>query len=334
MCWFPDADEREHISESPACLVHRGFSVSTDPYTRSTVMSKPNLGFIGLGIMGRPMVKNLLKADYSVTVWNRSEPGILECVDAGAQRGDSPSDVAAKSDIVISCVTDSPDVEMVYLGENGVIESARDGMIAIDMSTISPSVARDVATALGEKGAIMLDAPVSGGDKGAIEGTLSIMVGGPEETFNEMLPVFEAMGKRITYIGPSGDGQVTKLCNQIAGAVNILAMSEALVLAAKSGANVAKVLEAISAGAAGSWMLTNLGPKILERDFDPGFMVRLQQKDLRLVLDAAKELKMSVPGTALVNQLFQAVEAHGLGDDGTQSLVKALEGLALVEVNG
>jgi 3-hydroxyisobutyrate dehydrogenase len=297
-------------------------------------MSKPNLGFIGLGIMGRPMVKNLLKAGYSVTVWNRSEPGILECVDAGAQRGDSPSDVAAKSDVVISCVTDSPDVEKVYLGENGVIESAREGMVAIDMSTISPSVARDVATALGDKGASMLDAPVSGGDKGAIEGTLSIMVGGPEDTFTEMMPVFEAMGKRITYIGPSGTGQTTKLCNQIAGAVNILAMSEALVLAAKSGANVTKVLEAISAGAAGSWMLNNLGPKILERDFDPGFMVRLQQKDLRLVLDAAKELKMSVPGTALVNQLFQAVEAKGCGENGTQSLVKALESLADTEVTG
>ena len=167
-------------------------------------MSKPNLGFIGLGIMGRPMVKNLLKAGYSVTVWNRSEPGILECVDAGAQRGDSPSDVAAKSDVVISCVTDSPDVEKVYLGENGVIESAREGMVAIDMSTISPSVARDVATALGDKGASMLDAPVSGGDKGAIEGTLSIMVGGPEETFNAMVPVFEAMGNGSRTSVPAG----------------------------------------------------------------------------------------------------------------------------------
>jgi len=297
-------------------------------------MSKPRLGFIGLGIMGRPMVKNLLKAGYRVTVWNRSEPGIKACVEAGAERGISPADVAAKSDVVISCVTDSPDVKQVYLGEKGVVESARPGMIAIDMSTISPSVAREVAGVLGAKGVKMLDAPVSGGEKGAIEGALSIMVGGPEETFNECLPILEAMGKRITHIGANGMGQIVKLCNQVVGALNNLAMCEGLILAAKAGADVNKMVEAVSAGAAGSWAMTNLAPKILKRDFAPGFMIKLHQKDLRLVLEAAKELKTSLPGTALVNQLMQSVESSGLGDEGIQSLVKALEALSHTEVRG
>ncbi len=294
-------------------------------------MSKPELGFIGLGIMGRPMVKNLLKAGYEVTVWNRSEPGIADCVDAGAKRGASPADVAAKADVVLSCVTDSPDVEQVYLGEDGVIHSVSEGMIAIDMSTISPMVAQSVAEKLGEKGVKMLDAPVSGGESGAVGGTLSIMVGGPDETFEQCLPILEAMGSRITHIGPNGLGQTVKLCNQITGAVNILAMCEGLVLGAKFGADMEKLVEAVSAGAAGSWMMSNLAPKILERDFSPGFMIKLQQKDLRLVLEAAQEMKVSLPGTALVNQLFQSVEGLGLGDEGTQALVKALESLAHVE---
>jgi 3-hydroxyisobutyrate dehydrogenase len=297
-------------------------------------MSKPRLGFIGLGIMGRPMVKNLLKASYEVTVWNRSEPGIKASIEAGAKRGSSPADVASKVDVVLTCVTDSPDVKQVYLGEKGVIESARPGMIAIDHSTISPSVAREVAAELGRKGVRMLDAPISGGEIGAIQGTLSIMVGGPEETFGECRPILEAMGKRITYIGPSGLGQTVKLCNQIIGALTNLAMCEGLILAAKAGADMNKMVEAVSAGAAGSWALSNLAPKILKRDFKPGFMIRLQQKDLRLVLEAAKELKLSLPGTALVNQLFQSVEGEGLGDEGIQGLVKALEKLSLVEVKG
>jgi len=297
-------------------------------------MSKPRLGFIGLGIMGRPMVKNLLKASYEVTVWNRSEPGIKASIEAGAKRGSSPADVASKVDVVLTCVTDSPDVKQVYLGDKGVIESARPGMIAIDHSTISPSVAREVAAELGRKGVRMLDAPISGGEIGAIQGTLSIMVGGPEETFGECRPILEAMGKRITYIGPSGLGQTVKLCNQIIGALNNLAMCEGLILAAKAGADMNKMVEAVSAGAAGSWALSNLAPKILKRDFKPGFMIRLQQKDLRLVLEAAKELKLSLPGAALVNQLFQSVEGEGLGDEGIQGLVKALEKLSLVEVKG
>ncbi len=297
-------------------------------------MSKPKLGFVGLGIMGRPMVKNLLKAGYEVVVWNRSEPGIQDTVGAGATRAESPADVAAKSDVVLSCVTDSPDVERVYLGENGVTESLREGMICIDHSTISPTVARQVADALAAKGVRMLDAPISGGEIGAIEARLSIMVGGDEGAFTECTPIFEAMGQRITYIGASGAGQTTKLCNQIAGALNNLAACEALLLAAKSGVNMEAMLEAISGGAAGSWVLDNLAPKVLKRDFDPGFMIRLQQKDLRLVMEAAKELKLALPGISMVNQLFQAVEARGLEDEGVQALVKSLEWLNDVEAEG
>jgi len=280
------------------------------------------------------MVSNLLKAGYEVTVWNRSEPKIARCVEAGARRGLSPADVAARVDVVLSCVTDSPDVRQVYLGAKGIIESARPGLVTIDHSTISPTVAREVAAELGKKGVKMLDAPVSGGEIGAIEGTLSIMVGGDEETFNAARPILEAMGKRITYIGASGLGQTVKLCNQVIGALNNLAMCEGLILAAKAGADMNRMVEAVSAGAAGSWAMSNLAPRILRRDFKPGFMVKLQQKDLRLVLEAARELKISLPGTALVNQLFQSIEADGRGEEGIQALVKALESLGQVEAKG
>jgi 3-hydroxyisobutyrate dehydrogenase len=242
--------------------------------------------------------------------------------------------VTAKSDVVLTCVTDSPDVQRVYLGKGGILEAIRSGMIAIDMSTISPAVAREVATALETKGARLLDAPVSGGERGAIEATLSIMVGGDAEALAEVTPILEALGKRIIHIGPNGMGQTVKLCNQIVGALNDLAMCEGLILAAKAGADVSKMVDAVSAGAAGSWAMSNLAPKVLKRDFSPGFMVKLQQKDLRLVLETAKELKISLPGTALVNQLFQSVEGRGGGDEGIQALVKSLEHLDDVKVNG
>jgi 3-hydroxyisobutyrate dehydrogenase len=288
-------------------------------------MDKPRIGFIGLGIMGRPMCANLLKAGYSLTVWNRSRPGIDEVVGYGGQAGSSPADVAAKSDIIITMVTDSPDVQRVVLGPDGVIEGARSGSTVIDMTTMSPSVTREIAAALAEKGVDMLDAPVSGGDVGAKAGTLSIMVGGKDEVFQRCLPVFQAMGKNIIHIGPHGAGQTTKLCNQIAVAVNMLAGCEAIMLAAKSGIDPKKMLDAISAGAASSWMLSNLAPRIVKRDFAPGFMIRLAQKDLRLVLEAANELQLPLPGTALMNQVWRAVEADGGGDLGTQAAILPLE---------
>jgi 3-hydroxyisobutyrate dehydrogenase len=294
---------------------------------------KPRIGFIGLGIMGRPMCANLLKAGYPLTVWNRSRPGIDEVVAYGAEEGGSPAAVAEKSDIVITMVTDSPDVEKVVLGPSGVIAAAREGMTLIDMTTMSPSVTREIAARLAEHKVDMLDAPVSGGDVGAKAGTLSIMVGGSDEVFERCLPVFQAMGKNIIHIGPQGAGQTTKLCNQIAVAVNMLAGCEAIMLAAKSGIDPKRMLQAISAGAAGSWMLSNLAPRIVDGDFAPGFMIRLAQKDLRLVLEAAEEMHLPLPGTALMNQVWRAVEAEGGGELGTQAAIKALEKWASFSVS-
>jgi 2-hydroxy-3-oxopropionate reductase len=297
-------------------------------------MDKPRIGFIGLGIMGKPMCANLLKSGYALTVWNRSQPSIDTVVGYGAQAGVSPADVAAQSDVIITMVTDSPDVQQVVLGPQGAIEGAKAGSVVIDMTTMSPSITREIATALGEKGVEMLDAPVSGGDVGAKAGTLSIMVGGKAEVFERCLPVFQAMGKNILHLGPNGAGQTCKLCNQIAVALNMLAGCEAIMFAAKSGIDPAKMLEAISAGAAGSWMLSNLAPRIVKGDFAPGFMIRLAQKDLRLVLESANEQLLPLPGTALMNQIWRSVEADGGGDLGTQAAIKALEKLAGFEVAG
>jgi 3-hydroxyisobutyrate dehydrogenase len=290
------------------------------------------IGFIGLGIMGRPMARNLLKAGFSLTVWNRSRPGIDELVAEGAAEASGPREVAERSDVVITMVSDSPDVEQVALGPGGIIEGARPGLVMVDMSTISPDVTRRIAARLAEKGVEMLDAPVSGGDKGAIAGTLSIMVGGSEATLERCRPVLEAMGQTITYCGPSGAGQTVKLCNQIVGGLNNLAMCEALVFAAKAGVNLRTMIEAVSGGACTSWAIQNLAPKVVERDFAPGFKVAHQQKDLRLALDEADDRSLPLPGTSLVHQLFAAVEADGLGGEGIQSLVKALEKLAGVTV--
>ena len=284
------------------------------------------IGFVGLGIMGAPMALNLIKAGFSLRVYNRTaRPRTQEVVDAGGERVATPAAAADGSDVIITNVTDTPDVEEVILGENGVLQTARAGATVVDMSTISPRVTRDIAAALGEKGVHMLDAPVSGGDVGAQQGTLSIMVGGEQSVFDDCLPVFEAMGKNINLIGDNGAGQTTKACNQIAVSVANLAMAEALMLAAASDLDVGKVLDAISGGAAGSWNLTNLGPRILKGDFAPGFMVRLQQKDLKLVLEAANDVKLALPGVSLVHQFFNIVERLGCADEGTQALIKAYE---------
>lgn len=290
------------------------------------------IGFIGLGIMGKPMAHNLLKAGYSLTVYNRSDGPVEELVAAGATAAASPQAVAANADVVVTIVTDTPDVQQVLLGENGVIHTIAQDAVVIDMSTISPTATREIVRSIQEKGASMLDAPVSGGEGGAIAGALSIMVGGEEAVFNRCLPIFETLGKNIVHVGQSGAGQLTKLCNQIAVAVTNLAMSEALIFGAKAGLDLKKMQHAIQGGAAGSWQLSNLAPRVLERDFAPGFMVKLQQKDLRLVLQEADRLKLSLPATSLVHHLFHALESQGAGDEGTQALVKVLEQLARVEV--
>ncbi len=286
------------------------------------------IGFIGLGIMGRPMARNLMKAGYALTVWNRSRPGIAALVAEGAQEAASPRDVAQRSGVVITILGDSPDTERVALGDDGIIAGADDGLVHIDMSTISPAVTRSIAERYAAAGVEMLDAPVSGGEQGAIDGTLSIMAGGKREVFDRCRPLFETMGKTIVYCGAVGSGQVVKLCNQVVVGLNNLAMSEALVLAAKAGVDPATMVEAVRAGAGSSWALHNLAPKVLSGDFKPGFKVWQQQKDLRLALELADQGHTPLPGTALVRQLFAALEAEGLGEAGTQALVKALEKLA------
>jgi len=290
------------------------------------------IGFIGLGIMGKPMARNLLKAGYALTVYNRSHAAVEALVADGATEAVSPQAVAQQSDVVITIVTDTPDVQQVVLSTHGVLAGLAPGGVIIDMSTISPSVTRELAETAKAKGVHFLDAPVSGGEGGAIAGTLSIMVGGEATVFADCLSIFQAMGKNIIHVGGSGAGQLTKLCNQIAVAVTNLAMSEALIFGAKAGIDLDKMHQAISGGAAGSWQMSNLAPRVFKRDFAPGFMVKLQQKDLRLVLQEADHLHLALPATSLVHSLFNALETTGAGNEGTQALVRVFEQLAKVEV--
>jgi 3-hydroxyisobutyrate dehydrogenase len=292
------------------------------------------IGFIGLGIMGRGMAANLLRAGFSLTVWNRTASRGDELVAQGARRGASPADVAAQSDIILVCVSDTPDVEAVILGEDGVIHGARPGSLVVDHSTISPQATKALAAKLAERGVAMLDAPVSGGSEGAAKGTLSIMVGGAADDFQRALPVFQAMGKAITHVGPNGAGQTVKLVNQVLVVGNCLAMCEALMFAQAGGVDLEKTFAAISQGAAGSWMFTNRAPQIMRRDWRPGFTIDLQQKDLRLVLDAADDFGAPLPGTSLIFQLYRTLQAQGLGSEGNHALVKALENLAGFEIAG
>jgi len=291
-------------------------------------MKKDKIGFIGLGVMGKPMAMNLMNAGYKLTVWNRTKSKMDDLLAAGASGAKSPMEVAEKSDVVITMVTDSSDVEEVMLGPEGVVHGVHRGLVVIDMSSISPTVTQKIANELGAIGAKVLDAPVSGGEIGAKQATLSIMVGGAKETFDECLPILQVLGKRITHMGSNGMGQTTKLCNQVICALNIQAVCEGLMLGAKAGLDLKKLLEVVTAGAAGSWMLSNLGPKIVERDMRPGFKIKHQQKDLKTVLSFASELGLPLPATALVQQMFRAVEAEGLGEQGTQAAIVAMEKLA------
>jgi 3-hydroxyisobutyrate dehydrogenase len=293
---------------------------------------RERIGFIGLGIMGRGMARNILKAGFPLRVWNRTASRMDELAAEGAGPASSPGDLAFHSDIIITCVSDTPDVEQVLLGEGGVIHGARPGSLVIDMSTISPRATQRIAAHLAERHIHMLDAPVSGGSEGAARGTLSIMVGGDVTQFERALPVFQAMGTTITHLGPIGAGQTTKLVNQILVVGHALAMSEALLFAQAGGVDLRKALEAVSGGAAGSWMLSNRGPQILVRDWRPGFTIDLQQKDLRLVLQEADRLGVPLPGTALIHQLYRTLQARGLGHEGNHALIKALENLAGIEV--
>ena len=296
--------------------------------------SKETVGFVGLGIMGLPMSLNLIKAGYPLAVYNRTLSKTQEPASKGAAVADSPKEVAQRSSVVIVMVSDSPDVEQVILGKNGIIEGVREGTVIIDMSTIAPSVTRQIGSLLAEKGAHMLDAPVSGSSWAAVDGTLSIMVGGEPHVFQRSLPVLQAMGSRIIHIGPGGMGQVAKLVNQVMVAGTLAAVCEGLLLGAKAGVDLDKVFQAVTGGAANSWQLENLGSRILQRDFNPGFSVKLMLKDQRLVNQAAQEMELPMPVSAVARQFFYLLAQKGLGEEGTQSYVKGLEEMANVTVHG
>jgi 2-hydroxy-3-oxopropionate reductase len=294
--------------------------------------AKPIIGFIGLGIMGKPMARNLMAAGYTLVVYNRSPAPMEELAAAGAETGHSPRDVATRSGVVILMLPDSPDVEQVVFGPDGVVEGIRPGSTLVDMSSISPVTAVNVATELGAKGVQVLDAPVSGGDVGAVKGTLSIMVGGPEETFNAMLPIFQVLGKNIVLCGAHGAGQITKLCNQVLVALQLEAVGEALVLGAKAGVDPAKIVQVLSGGLARCGVLENRGMRIVNRDFEPGFRARLHYKDLNNALAAAKAYDVPLPVTAIVTEMFKSLKVAGRAELDHSAITTLLEDLADVVV--
>ncbi len=282
--------------------------------------------------MGSGMAANLVAAGHEVVVWNRTRER-AEAVE-GAVVADSPEDVARRCRLVMMCVSDTPDVEAVVREPHGLLESLGEGSIVVDHSTISPAATRELASLVGMKGASWVDAPVSGGSEGAQNGTLSVMMGGDAEAVNQVTPFMEAFASTITHVGEVGAGQTVKLVNQILVVVNQLAASESLMLAQAAGVDLKSALAAVEGGAAGSWMLSNRGPQMIRRDWRPGFTIDLQQKDLRLVLEAADGLGVPLPGTALVFQMYRALQRRGLGAEGNHALVKALEEMCGVRVGG
>lgn len=282
------------------------------------------IGFVGMGIMGSPMAINLLKAGYEVTVWNRTRAKCAEAQAAGAAVADSLPDLASDCDLIFICVADTPDVEAVLFGENGIAEGLAAGKIVVDHSTISPEATVTFAERVRSLGAEYLDAPVSGGQLGAINATLAIMVGGEEAVFEKVRPYFEAMGKNVVYCGAQGNGQRVKAVNQVICALNILACSEGMLFAKQMGLDLETVHQVVSSGAAGSWMLSNLGPKMIAGDFAPGFMISLQAKDLGIASDTMETLPAAYEGTELTTRLFAEAVKQGFGKQGTQGLVNLL----------
>ncbi len=283
------------------------------------------VGFIGLGLMGRPMALNLLKAGHKVHVWSRRRESMQPLLEAGAGDCGSAAELARHASITISIVADAPDVEEVTLGAHGVAEGAGPGHIHVDMSTIAPAAAQRIAARLVERGISMLDAPVSGGEVGAVAGSLTIMVGGEEGVFEAVRPLFEAMGKAATYIGDSGAGQVAKACNQILTGVGVAAVAEALNFASKSGVDATRVREALLGGFAYSRILENHGQRMLDRNFKPGFKAWMHQKDMRIVMDEAHRLGLALPSSAATAQMFNAMVGSGLGEDDSVAMLKLLE---------
>jgi 2-hydroxy-3-oxopropionate reductase len=290
------------------------------------------VGFIGLGIMGKPMAKNLMEAGYELVLYNRTLEKAEELAEDGAEVAANPREVAANSDIVVTMLPDSPDVRNVVAGEDGVLEGIQEGALLVDMSTISPVVTEELAAKLGERGASMLDAPVSGGDVGAIEGTLSIMVGGSEEDFERAKPLFDVMGKTVNHVGPTGAGQVTKAANQVVVALTIEAVSEALVLGSKGGVTPEKILDVLSGGLAGNKVMEVKREKFLSHEFDPGFRSELHHKDLGIALAAGREYGVVLPVTAIVDQMLLAMKKKGWGGEDHSALLRIIEDLSQHEI--
>jgi 3-hydroxyisobutyrate dehydrogenase len=293
--------------------------------------SKPRVGFVGLGIMGQPMARNALKAGFPITVTNRTLAKADPLKTEGATVARTPREVAQRSDIVVTMVTSSPEVETVTFGPDGIADGAHDGLLVIDMSSISPVATRAFAERARGQGFRTLDAPVSGGEIGAVEARLSIMVGGDEADVERARPLFEALGKTIVHIGGHGAGQACKLANQIAVAINNLGVSEALVFAAAMGIDLERTRRVIAGGAGSSWAMQNYAPKMLAGDFRPGFMVDHQQKDLRNVLDAAFAAHLSLPGTSLAHALYNALQHDGGGREGNLAIIRVIERLSGIE---
>ena len=289
------------------------------------------IGFIGIGIMGRHMAAHLMNAGHELVLFDIVPAAVEELVQAGAQAADSCRAVAERTDLVISMVPDSPDVERVALGENGIIEAARPGLIYVDMSTIAPQTAIKVAGVLGKQGVRCLDAPVSGGQVGAQNATLSIMVGGPEDLFDQVLPILQVMGKTVTLCGGNGAGQVVKACNQIQVALNFVGMAEALVLGAKAGVDPNIILRVLSGGYAQTRVMEVRGPKIAKGEFEPGFRSRFHYKDLNIIMDTARNLNVPLPATAVAHELFSALMALDRGDLDHSAVITVIEDLAGVK---
>ena len=294
----------------------------------TSLVPSSHIAFIGLGIMGLPMAGHLLTAGHQVTVHTRTRAKAETLLARGAKWADSPAEAARQAAVIFICVPDTPDVQRVVMGDRGIASVAVKGQIVVDHSTISPTATREMADALAVKGAALLDAPVSGGDVGARNATLSIMVGGDQQAFEKILPLLQRIGKTITHVGPSGSGQLTKLTNNILVAITNLGVCEALTFAKSNGLDLEKTIAAIGGGAAGSWQLSNLGPKMIVGDFKPGFMIKLQQKDLRLALEALGERTAKLPALDIVHGLFASAIEEGRGDEGTQALFAVVEGKA------
>jgi 3-hydroxyisobutyrate dehydrogenase len=289
------------------------------------------VGWIGTGVMGRWMCQHLITKGYRATVYNRSRDKARPLLDAGAAWADSPRAVAEKADVVFAIVGFPKDVREVFLGTQGALAGARPGSALVDMTTSEPSLAREIYDAAKAKGVASIDAPVSGGDVGAKNAALSIMVGGDAEAVEAVRPLFDCMGKTIVHQGPAGAGQHTKMVNQVLIATNMIGVCEALLYGHQAGLDLTTVLQSVGGGAAASWSLNNLGPRIIKRDFEPGFFVEHFIKDMGIALEEAKRMNLALPGLALANQLYLAVKAQGYGRKGTQALMLALEHLSNVK---